>query len=142
VLYAGLSLEAAVVETLLRNPSRRMVYFGFIAERASCNIKSGRDLRLVQLHSKGLLAVGCDNRISTGPYGPCGAWADALWAHADQPDGIAYRSRYDPGELCVALFDRPNLELLASESEPLDRQLPMMAAILSAYEKSIASVPG
>lgn len=37
-------------------------------------------------------------------------------------DGIAYRSRLDPDQICVALFDRANHEVeLADEGEPIDR---------------------
>lgn len=141
VLYVGLGLAVALAETLLRNPARRMVAFADLAARASCDLTSARDLRLASLHDAGLQAVGCDNAISTGPYDPCGAWADALWSHPDQPDGIAYRSRHDPAQLCLALFQRPDLHLQAADPVPLIRQLPNVAAILAAYGKSITDVP-
>ena len=141
VLYVGLSLDGAVVETVLHNPARRLMAYAEIAARASSRLTSSRDLKLVRLHGTGLQAVGCDNAISTGPYDPCGAWADALWAHKDQPDGIAYQSRHDPGQICLALFERPDLRLTAADSVPLVQQLPTIAAILSGYGKSIDSVP-
>lgn len=141
VLYVGLSLAAAVAETILRNPSRRMVGYPDLAERASCTLISARELKVVRLHGNGLQAVGCDNAISTGPYDACGAWADALWEHSDMPDGIAYQSRHDPGEICIALFERCDLQLRAPGSVPLIQQLPAIAGILSAYGKSIADVP-
>ena len=141
VLYVGLSLDGAVVETVLRNPARRLVPYADLAARGTCLLTPARDLKLVRLHGTGLQALGCDNAISTGPYDPCGAWADALWAHKDQPDGIAYRSRHDPGQLCLALFERPDLRLAADDPVPLVRQLPMIAAILSRYGKSIDRVP-
>jgi hypothetical protein len=141
ILYVGLSLAAAVVETLPRNPSRRMVGYPALAERAFCALRSTRDLRVVRLHGSGLQTVGCDNAISTGPHDPCGAWADALWNHTDMPDGIAYQSRHDSGEICLALFERPDLQLQVPESVPLIQQLPTIAAILSAYGKSIVDVP-
>jgi hypothetical protein len=141
VLYLGLSFAASVAETILRNPSRRMVSYLTLAERASCDLKSTRDLRVVRLYGTGLQAVGCDNAISTGPYDACGAWSDALWSHPDVPDGIAYQSRHDPGELCLALFDRPDLRLQVPESVPLIGQMSTIAAILRGYRKSIVDVP-
>lgn len=141
VLYVGLSLTAALAETILRNPGRRMVRYPDLAERASCDLTCARDLRLVRLHGSGLQTVGCDNAISTGPYDVCGAWADALWAHSDMPDGIAYQSRHDSGEICIALFERSALPLRASESVPLIEQLLKVAEILNVYGKSIVDVP-
>ncbi len=141
VLYAGLSLEAAIAETLLRNPHRRMVGYSDLADRASCVLTCARELRVVRLFGAGLQVVGCDNAISTGPYDVCGAWADALWAHPERPDGIAYQSRHDPGAMCIALFEREGIEVRASESVPLTEQLPRVAAILGVYGKSIVDVP-
>jgi hypothetical protein len=137
VLYVGLSLAASVVETLLRNPSRRMVAYSELAQRASCQVTSERDLRVVRLYGTGLQAVGCDNAISTGPYDVCGAWADALWARPDRPDGIAYQSRHDSGEICVALFERGDFSLTAGESVPLAEMLPVIGAVLGGYGKSM-----
>ncbi len=141
VLYVGLSLDVALAETLLRNPARKMVSFPAIAERASCELQSHRHLRLVALHGPGLQQVGCDNAISTGPYDPCGAWADALWAHPDAPDGIAYPSRHDPSQISLALFSRPDLQLVAAPSVPLADQLPFVAHLLAGYGKSVTDLP-
>src|SRR6185312_2182607 len=119
VLYVGLSLTAALAETLLRNPTRRMIAYGALAARASSELRSGRDLRVVRMHGTGLQRVGCDNAISTGPYEPCGAWADALWHHPDKPDGIAYQSRQpreaDPS---TELTTRPEAQGPAAGTAP------------------------
>lgn len=138
VLYVGAGLPGALVETLLRNPRRRMVAYHDVVSRASSELRCPRDLRLVDLHGAGLQQLGLDNAISTGPYGPCGAWADALWAHPEAPDGIAYHSRHDPREICLAIFERPGLKFTAAPAAPLLDQLPNLAAILGAYCKSIA----
>jgi hypothetical protein len=141
VLYVGLSLAAALVETLARNPARRMVGYADIAARASCVIRSGRDLRIVRLHGSGLQQVGCDNAVSTGPYDACGAWADALWEHSERPDGLVYQSRHDSGELCIALFERTDLKLTADPQTPLLDQLSTVSTVLGRYRKSIVGVP-
>ena len=140
VLYAALSLEGAFVETVLRNPSRRLVGLQDIAARSVTELQALRDLRLAQLHGAGLQALGVDNAVTTGPYTPCGLWADALFAHPDRPDGIAYASRHDPDQLCIALFSRPDLGLGTPDpAVPLAAMLPKVAAILRRYGKGLGA---
>ncbi len=137
VLYVGLGFAAALVETLLRNPRRRMVAYAEIETRSSSVIVCERPLNVVRLHGDGLQRLGLDNSISSGPYEPCGAWADALWRHPEAPDGVAYRSRHDPDQICLALFER-RLPLRAGPPVRLIDQLAEAARILSAYGKSVA----
>lgn len=138
VLYLALSLEGAFVETVLRNPERRLVDLQDIAARSMTLLAASRGLRLVQMRGAGLQALGVDNAVTTGPYGPCGLWADALFAHPDRPDGIAYASRHDPDQVCVALFSRPDLALgAAGASLPLAAMLAEVAAILRRYRKGL-----
>jgi hypothetical protein len=138
VLYLGLSLKGALAETILRNPQRLMVAASEITGRAVTELSVQRDLRLVRMHGKGLQVLGTDNAISTGPYEPCGLWSDALWDHPDMPDGLAYQSRHDPAEICIALFERPNLPIDVQETRPLTAMLSDVAALLDRYGKSIS----
>lgn len=137
VLYLGETFEAAFVETMMRNPHRRMVRFADLAARSHCGVTANRALRLVKMYDEGLASLGTDNAISTGPYGPCGLWADALWNHRDRPDGIAYRSRHDPALLCFAVFERTDIGFTAGPSEALDRHPHAVAALLDRYGKSL-----
>ena len=74
----------------------------------------------------------------SGGYDVCGAWADALHDHPEQPAGILYPSRFDPSERCVALFDRAAPALHpATESLPLTELLPDVAAALDRYGKAL-----
>jgi hypothetical protein len=141
VLYVGATLSGALVETLLRNPNRRMAAWRDVDSRASSELLCRRALRLARLHGAGLQRLGCDAAISTGPYEPCGAWADALWAHPETPDGIAYASRHDPRQICYAIFERPDLDFTVRSTTLLTDQLSDLAAILSEYGKSIARSP-
>jgi hypothetical protein len=138
VLYVGASLNGALAETILRNPQRLMVAMSEITTRSATKLACDRGLRVVTMHGPGLQALGTDNAISTGPYEPCGAWADALWDHPEQPDGIAYLSRHDPDEVCFALFERQPIGFDISEMRPLPAMLHEVAAILDRYGKSIA----
>jgi hypothetical protein len=138
VLYVALDYEGAFAETVLRNPARRLFGFGEFSGRSLAVLVLSRAVRLVRMHGSGLQALGLDNAISTGPYEPCGIWADALFAHADRPDGIAYSSRHDPERICVALFSRTDIAITAaSASVPLDQMVAEVAAVLRRYGKGL-----
>jgi hypothetical protein len=138
VLYVGLSRAGAVAETLLRNPHRLMVAASEITDRAATELACLRELRVVKLYGSGLQAVGTDNAISTGPYGPCGLWAGALWDHPEQPDGIAFTSRHDSNEICLALFERPGMTFDIRSTKPLTAMLHEIANLFDAYGKSLS----
>ena len=98
-----------------------------------------RPVRLVEMRGPGLQALGTDNAITTDPYDLAGAWADALHGHPDEPDGIAYASRHDPDQLCVALFSPPTIELeVTSGPTPLVDLRAEVAGLLRRYGKGLA----
>ena len=138
VLYIGHSFAGAFVETILRNPQRLMVSEREIVSRSVTELVSRTDLRMVTMLGSGLQALGTDNSISTGPYEPCGAWADALWDHPEEPDGIAYMSRHDPGEVCFAVFERGTIAFDVEATHPLATKQRDVAALLDRYGKSLA----
>ena len=138
MLYVGMALEAALVETLLRNPRRRLVAASWIAERAYSEIRVMGPMALVSLIDTGLQQLSLDNSIATGPYEPCELWADALWEHPEAPDGLLYRSRHDPAHRCIALFERPRQRVEpAGEPVPLLRIELTIAVILDRYGRGI-----
>lgn len=92
------------------------------------------------MHGSGLQALGANNAVSTGPYEPCGQWTDALWDQPDQPDGLAYQSRHDLGEICVAPFERPGVTIQVQQTTPLKAVLKEVAAVLDRYGKSISPI--
>jgi hypothetical protein len=139
VLYLAQALEGAFAETILRNPQRRLADLSDIAARAVSVLGFSRAIRLAKMFGDGLQAVGTDNALSTGPYDASGAWADALFAHPDAPDGIAYASRHDPDQLCIALFDRPDITMTPLSGPTALSDIPAeVAAILRRYGKGIA----
>jgi hypothetical protein len=138
VLYAGLTLRGALAETLVRNPQRLMVAMTDIVGRSVSGLVSDRPLRIVRLYGSGLQTVGTDNSTSTGPYEPCGLWSDALRDHPDRPDGIAYQSRHDSSEICLAIFDRTDVRLKAQGIRTLSSMLGDVAAVLDSYGKSVS----
>ena len=139
VLYLAQSFEGALAETVLRNPQRRLVDLFEITVRAMSVLALSRPVWLVEMHGPGLQALGTDNAITTGPYDLAGAWADALHGHPDEPDGIAYASRHDPDQLCIALFSRPKTGLeVMSGPTPLVDLRDEVAGLLRRYGKGLA----
>lgn len=136
VLYLAYAFEGAFAETVLRNPRQRLIGLREISSRSLTVLGMSRSVRLVEMRGAGLQALGVDNAITTGPYEPCGIWADALFTHPDQPDGLAYSSRHDPDQICVALFSRPDISLeIASDTVPLTDMLPEVSGVLRRYGK-------
>jgi len=135
VLYAGEQFEGAFVETVLRNPQLRFVSEGYVSLRAVSELTCSRELRLVDLHGRGLSRVGATNAISTGPYAPCWAWSDYLSSHRDQPDGIAYASRHNPRQICYAIFERADSTFTAASPTDFTSMLPMIKGLLRRYDK-------
>ncbi|ASW04712.1 hypothetical protein CKA34_01490 [Rhizobium sp. 11515TR] len=139
VLYIGHAFAGAFAETILRNPQRLMVAEREIVTRSVTELTSRTALRMVTMHGAGLQILGTDNSISTGPYEPCGAWADALWDHPEEPDGIAYLSRHDPSEVCYAVFERKPIAFEAKATHPLSAMQSDVARLLHRYGKSLSA---
>ena len=137
VLYAAPHPDAAMIETLLRNPLRLTVDYKAIESRALSILKAGRDIRLVQAYGDGLSKLGTTAALSTGPYEACALWSDALYRHPDAPDGILYASRHNPEALCVALFKKADCGLEAHNTVPLTDMLIDIGALLDRHGKSI-----
>ncbi len=137
VLYLGLTWEAAFAETLLRTPARRLVAEADIAARALTMLSPTRGLTAVAALGPGLSTLGTDAALSTGPYAPCGLWADALFDHPARPDGILYASRHDPSLTCLALFDRDDPGLTVQATTPLPDMATEIGALLDRYGKAL-----
>ncbi len=91
-----------------------------------------------RLHGPGLQQLGLDNAITTGPYPPCGLWADALYHYASRPDGLAYASRFDPETQCIALFERDDVTVVPQASPaPLAAMPAEVASVLRRYAKGL-----
>jgi hypothetical protein len=136
-LYVGASYEAALVETLLRNPKRRTVDLVELEIRSMATLTNKSPLRLVEAHGAGLARLGTTAALSTGPYIAARRWALALWSHENTPDGLVYVSRHNPGLLCAAIFDRPHAAFDVSTT-PLLADARSVAGVFRSHDKSIA----
>jgi hypothetical protein len=79
VVYVGLSYEAALAETVLRNPRRRIVDHVDLRVRSMAQLRNRSLLRLVQAHGPGLSQLGTTAALSTGGYRASRQWSLALW---------------------------------------------------------------
>lgn len=141
VLYVAPGPDAAMIETLLRQPQRLTVDYSEIRDRNLSTLRADRDLRLVSATGNDLSRLGTTAALSTGPYDPCGAWSDALFHHPTVPDGILFCSRHNPDELCIALFERKDLAFTISSTTPLPAMLPEVGALLDRHGKSLFGAP-
>lgn len=142
VLYAGEVAKVALVETLLRNPKRQIVALADVVARQLSRISFPERLRLVDLTGPGLQLVGATAEITAGAHSLSRPWGEALFSHAAKPDGILYRSRHDPEQKCLAIFDRqarpgPRVEDYVRLESRIDR----VSAVLLEYGKFIDFVP-
>jgi hypothetical protein len=139
VLYIAADIRGAFIETFGRQLGERYVTAARLAGRALARVMASRPLRLVDLTGPGLSQIGADGRLTTGGYDISQQWALALHQHPDQPDGLLYRSRHDPSQLCIAVFDRAadalTATVLGSLADPSNAAL--LAELLDAYGFSL-----
>ena len=105
-LYASVELPGAFVETVLRRPGR-VLRRAEADERAATRLQLQRPLRFAKIYDEGLQWHGVHaGEISGDDYGPCRQLGlDLFQAFADI-DGLAYRSRFNNGQICYAIYDR------------------------------------
>lgn len=128
--------HGAFIETFVRDLADRFVTTTTLRGRYLTEVWVNRPLRLVDLRGPGLRQLGADARLITGSYQVAQRWALAVYQHPDQPDGILYRSRYDPAQECAVLFDRLRAELAVGPSICLadPQHAALLADILDTYQ--------
>lgn len=141
VLYVAPGPDAAMIETLLRQPQRLGVDWSEVAVRSLAILAADRSLRLVAATGPNLSRLGTTAALSTGPYEPCAAWSDALFDHPDLPDGVLFGSRHNPSEQCVALFERADVAVSVRSTIPLPAILGAVGALLDRHGKSLFGAP-
>ena len=139
-MYMGEDAFTAFIEAfgpaLLSDPAGVFVSQSLLATRCLCTITTTRPLRLVDL-SRGAalkqLSAHADSRLADGPHQVSQRWAEALWAHPEQPDGLLYRARNAPDHRSIALFNRAQDALIAPCTSNLLREGSRLAAILDHF---------
>lgn len=117
MLYGAVELPGAYVETVLRRPGR-IVRRSEADERAATRLETQRPLRLAKIHDEGLHWHGIHaGEISVDDYTASRQLALDFYREYPTLDGLAYRSRFNNGQVCYAIFDRVD----ASELTPTGR---------------------
>jgi hypothetical protein len=135
ILYAAARLQGAFVETVLRRPQRRILRRAYVDERAWTILRPRRLVVLAKIYDEGLQAHGMDaGLISTDDYADSRKFALHVFNSSPLIDGLAYRSRYDNGEICYALFDRvAAADLTAVSTERFDGKPDRVDELMKRY---------
>ena len=137
VCYLGTTAEASFVETFLRRsgvPGRKDVGMKELESRQITTIVLTRDIRVVDLRGEGLSRAHLDSMIfATRDYTLPQVVARTLWRHPAKYDGIACRTRHDPGKTAIALFDRARDSLHVKTTEMLAADLPRLLRWRDSY---------
>lgn len=74
--------------------------------------------------------------MCTGDYQVAQRWSLALRNHPSSPDGLYYRSRYDPERYCLAIYDHLESELSVKITHDLweDKFRERLGHLLDTYE--------
>ena len=138
ICYLAKTIEGAFAETFVRGASDRARDLQFVQERSFSEIVATAPLRLSSLHGPGLARVGATSAVASGPYDDARIWSQAIHDHPAVPHGIAYRSKHDDDEICIALFDRA-LERVeaAGAPQPMTADIPKLAYLLDRYGQAI-----
>jgi hypothetical protein len=108
-LYCARDFGTCFMETLLRGRATRAVPQAAYNARSTVLLLLAADrLRLVDLYSTTALAeLELDLAIlAAGDYSDTQRLAALIYSHASLAHGIVYRSRFDPEQSAIALFDR------------------------------------
>jgi hypothetical protein len=109
VLYLGADEYCAFMESIGRGVLRtRLVPSSQLKLSQLSKIQFSKELRLIDLvASGGLTRLGAEGSLVNGcGYRNSQRWSEALRSHPANPDGIYYRSRFDPARTACALYDR------------------------------------
>jgi hypothetical protein len=134
VCYLSTTLEGAFAETCLRSVGARFVALTFLEARSFSEIEVTAPLRLISLHGPGLAQIGATGAVTSGPHIVAQQWSRAIHNHPLTPDGIAYRSNHDNGEICVALFERAGDRIAPGNPQPMTIDRVRLAELLARYK--------
>jgi hypothetical protein len=134
VCYLATTHEGAFAETCLRAVGARFVALAFLEERSFSEVEVTAPLHLVSMHGPGLARLGATGVVTSGAHTIAQQWSRAIHDHPSQPDGIAYRSNHDNGELCAALFERVGNRLRIGAQRPILADRHRLASLLKRYK--------
>lgn len=139
ILYVAEAVEGAFIESFGRSHGAKGVAEEDLRNRNLFEIESDRQLTLVDLWGSGLVKIGADARITSGSdYELSRTWAEAIYLHPQNVDGIRYYSRHDNTRLCCGLFDRTSAHLKEqNQGNIVDNNPKLLADILERYDYAL-----
>jgi hypothetical protein len=139
ICYLGETVEVAFIECFGRQLGAKFVSREFLRTRNLFTIESVRSLKLVNLFGKNLARLGSDSRLTSGDnYEISRWWAEAIYNHPLQVDGIRYFSRHDNTRLCCGLFERVKDSLVERNlGTIIERDIAQLVEILELYDFGI-----
>lgn len=142
VMYASLDAEGAFVETLLVDAPARIsqAYGGSIPVSGAdldiyglSEVTCTRPLQVVDLRAGGLVRIGANGTVVTGPHAVSQKWSRALFTHPQQPDAIIGPAKMDLSRFTVAIHERAQPLMTANSHGPLSGLPDIMERISSIY---------
>ena len=128
------TVEGAFAETCVRVAGDRVVEQSVVEEKSISEIRVIAPLRLLSLHGPGLARVGATSAVASGSHDDARVWSRAIHDHPAVPDGIAYRSKHDDDEICIALFDRARERIAAAgAAQPMMMDRSRLAELFARY---------
>lgn len=133
ILYVGSDEYAAFIECYGRVHGARGVAESVLLQRNLVCIVPNRPLVLADLTGSGLVKLGADARLASGPYLMSRKWPQAIWEHPLQVDGLRYHSRHGDTRCCCGLFDQTRPYLSEKSLGNLVDSNPVLLAQLLAH---------
>ncbi len=137
VIYLGIDEYVAFRETIGRFSKYGLISSQELEKRCLSEVIPSRKLSLVDLTANGLTFLDADARLLTGSYEIAQQWSKNLQDHPSNPDGIYYRSRYDPSRFCLALYQvrtHSILQVITTHELMSDEYTKRLGFILDEYE--------
>ena len=138
VLYAAISFETCIVETLVRDRfsrrTRREPPLAAILARAWAHIatKPNQVLKLLDLRGSGCVEIGAPTDAAHARHLAAGqALGRAVYEEHRDVDGFVYSSRLT-GDDCIAVFDRAVDQLMVLETGEL-KDHPQLSQLLEQH---------
>jgi hypothetical protein len=136
ILYTGADIYAAFIECFGRNPQQeRNISEALLRSRNLFKINAAKPLLFADLTGSGLNVIGASLDLIYGEKVISRKWAEAIFLHPQQVDGIKYRSRLDSSKFNYGIFDRAKEYLSEDNTGNLvDNHPEFLAEILDCYQ--------
>jgi hypothetical protein len=129
-MYAAESWQGALMESVLHDPTTKIVLESELAKRSIGLISTSINLRVVDVSDgKTLRALRVTESETKGAYAESQAISKGIYSAGWNVNGIRYASRLDPALLCLALFDFPAEQVFVQD----------LGNLLSSFNRNLVS---